>query len=116
MNYKLFVFSQTNVLFISDKEYISQSTRKVKTQNNNVFILKQKKNTSSTNLLLPEKLLSQSHVNNLPFLHFALSNANLRNAQSTVACFSPEQDLTKTFSVCLPIDLKMLISVLTPKT
>ncbi len=87
-----------------------------------------RRNTSSTNLLFPEKLLTTKLCKKLAFSPFALSNVKLRNAWSwemhgpQLLVFPRNKILKRHFSICLPeyfytqgIDLKMLISVLTPK-
>ena len=98
MNYKLFVFSQTKVLFISDKEYISQSTRKVKTQKTIMCSSWSKRNSSSTYLLFRKNFLLQSHAANLPFPCLAFQNFNWKNAWSAVTFFSRNRILQNTFS------------------
>jgi hypothetical protein len=78
----------------STRNTFQKSTRKVKTQNNNVSILKRKEKYS-------------------PFLRLHFYNDNLMNARSAVA-HSRNRILQKHFQFVY-VDLKMLISVLTPK-
>ncbi len=90
MNYKLFIFFQTQVLFISDKEYISQSTRKVKTQKTIMCSSWSKRHSSPSNLLFLEKTLisvltNQKKLNHSWFqkrteqtIHSVISNVRIR--------------------------------------
>ena len=91
---QLFVLFQTKVLFIKDnfhfdKEYISQSTRKVKTQNDNVFILEQEihlfykftfpgKTLIST---LTSKLITVDSKRTEQTIHSVISNVRIRTNQ-----------------------------------